>query len=297
MIPLLLLGAALAHDFKPGLLEVVEGELVLLRWTPPRTGAEGLSLEIPAGCTADPAPFPPSMDCPEGLVGEIGIRGLTRASGDVLLRVQRAQGVTEAVLHAGTTTLALSSPPTGIGAWVGLGFGHVLSGADHLAFVAGLVLLVAGLRRLLLTLTAFTLGHSLTLALATLGGLSLPGPPVEAAISLSVMLLAFEILHPAPTLTQRWPGAVAGGFGLLHGLGFAGALREIGIPLHGAARTLVGFNLGVELGQVAVVSLALPLAFLLRRGPTWIRPAPAILLGALATAWTLERIVAFWAPS
>ena len=141
-----------------------------------------------------------------------------------------------------------------------LGIEHILFGFDHLLFVLALVILVRDWRRVALTVTAFTVAHSITLAAATLGLVHVPGPPVEAAIALSIVLVAVEIVNARrgmPSLTARWPWLVAFCFGLLHGFGFAGALAEVGLPHHAIPIALLFFNLGVEIGQLAFVAAVL----------------------------------------
>jgi hydrogenase/urease accessory protein HupE len=173
-----------------------------------------------------------------------------------------------------------------------LGIEHILGGFDHLAFVLGLVLLVRDGRRLVLTVTAFTLAHSLTLALSVLGLVRVPGAPVETAIALSIVLLAVECAKPRESLSRRAPWAVAFGFGLLHGFGFAGALSEIGVPPHQIALALGTFNLGVEVGQLLIV---VPAWFCLRWAARFPQAALAERvavygIGSLAVYWTLERV-------
>src|SRR4029077_11906046 len=135
-----------------------------------------------------------------------------------------------------------------------------LFGFDHLLFVLALILIVPSRRMLLATITAFTVAHSITLSLATLGVVHVPGPPVEATIALSIILLACEIVrlrHGEPSLTSRWPWAVAFTFGLLHGFGFAGALAELGLPQGDIPLALFSFNVGVEIGQLVFVGAVL----------------------------------------
>ena len=167
----------------------------------------------------------------------------------------------------------------------------MLGGADHVLFVLGLVLLLRNPRRLVGAVTAFTAGHSLTLALASLGALHLPARPVEACIALSVLLLAVELRLDRDTLARRRPWLLAGLFGLVHGLGFAGALDEAGLPPDRALETLLGFNLGVEAAQLIIVVAALPIAAWTRSGADWRRQVPCVLLGATGLAWTLDRIL------
>jgi hydrogenase/urease accessory protein HupE len=179
-------------------------------------------------------------------------------------------------------------------AYTVLGVEHILSGIDHLLFVAGLLFLVGFRRRLLGTITAFTVAHSVTLALSALGLLTLRSPPVEAAIALSIVLVASEALRESDTLARRLPALVAFLFGLVHGLGFAGALKDIGLPQAHLSLALLCFNVGVELGQLAMVLLA----FVLTRIPIpgrWLgrARAPALYgIGAMAAYWSWLRIAA-----
>ena len=195
----------------------------------------------------------------------------------------------------------------GLWPYLGIGVEHILLGADHLLFVLGLLLLLqlskAGWQRIVGTITAFTLAHSLTLAMAVLGGWRLPPTPVEIVIALSIVLLAVEICqHPQrvaqglpPTLTVRRPWLVAFGFGLLHGFGFAGALAEIGVPEAAAGWALLLFNLGVEIGQLAFVLAVTLLLSLLRQisaSPRWMATTRGVLvhgIGGLAVFWVLQR--------
>ncbi len=181
-----------------------------------------------------------------------------------------------------------------------LGIDHILSGYDHLVFVLALILMVSGWRRLLLTVTAFTLAHSITLAAATLGLVWVPGAPIEAMIALSILFLASELIkleRGHTSLTARYPWVVAFVFGLLHGLGFAGALAEVGLPSHEIPLALLTFNVGVELGQLMFVAVVLLLIAILRRTrqqwPFWIRQLPAYGIGGLSAFWVIERVSGF----
>ncbi len=177
-----------------------------------------------------------------------------------------------------------------------LGIEHILTGLDHLAFVAALMLIVRGWPMLLKTVTAFTVAHSITLALATFGYVSLPPPPVEALIALSILLVAAEAINlrrGRTSLATRWPWIVAFAFGLLHGFGFAGALREIGLPQGDVPLALLFFNLGVELGQLMFIAPILALIALARRVfviPEGAQIGAAYGLGALATFWVVTRL-------
>jgi hypothetical protein len=246
------------------------------------------------------------IDCgPNGLRGQsIGVAGLAQHPSDVVLRIQWADGsLMTSILRSGAD--AFTVPGTGAGAPLGtvirrygeLGIEHILTGTDHLAFLLGLLLLVKGWRRLLGTITAFTVAHTITLALAVLGLVHVPAAPVEAMIAISIVLVAVEALRPPeapPSLAQRQPWLVAFLFGLMHGLGFAGALAELGLPPDRVPAALLAFNGGVELGQLAFVALMIGPVLLLRRMPRAVQVVPEYAIGALAVAWTLERITAFW---
>jgi len=181
-----------------------------------------------------------------------------------------------------------------------MGIAHIFGGFDHLLFVLGLVLLVSSAARLVKTITAFTLAHSLTLGLATLGLVRVPQAPVEAAIALSIVFLARELIERRrgnPSLATRRPWLMSFGFGLLHGFGFAGALSAVGLPQGDVPLALAGFNAGVEVGQLLFVSAAL-LVFagarrVADRTPVWVRTAPAYGIGSVAAFWMIARAAAF----
>jgi len=179
-----------------------------------------------------------------------------------------------------------------------LGIEHILLGVDHLLFVLALLLLVANLRTLFWTITAFTLAHSLTLAAATLGWVHVPQQPVEAIIALSILLVATEIVHwrqGRVGVTRRWPWLVAFTFGLLHGFGFAGALSEIGLPEHAIPVALLFFNLGVEAGQLIFIAASLILWAGLRKLslPQWAWRVPVYAIGSMSAFWVIDRITGF----
>jgi hydrogenase/urease accessory protein HupE len=172
---------------------------------------------------------------------------------------------------------------------------HLLAGWDHLLFVLGLLLLVRRPRALAGTITAFTAAHSVSLALAVTGVLRVPAAPAEAAIALSLLLLARELACPASqTLARRRPWVMAFAFGLVHGLGFAGGLRALGLPSGQIPLALLAFNLGLEAAQLALVAAALLLARLLPQERLRASRLPAYLIGSLASFWLLQRIASFW---
>jgi hydrogenase/urease accessory protein HupE len=245
-----------------------------------------------------------SLDCgAEGLVGRrVAVEGLDRAQIDALVRIALADGRTiSRMLRARDPELEIPARQTRtevMRVYASLGIEHILTGFDHLFFVLGLLLLIEGTRRLVQTITAFTLGHSLTLTLAVLGVTRVPPGPVELLIAISVLILAVELAHaleperPAGAIERR-PWLMGVTFGLLHGMGFAGALREIGLPQEEIPMALFSFNLGIEIGQVMFVAVVLLVLYaarpLLSRTPRWMTPLPAYALGAMAAYWCFER--------
>jgi hypothetical protein len=181
-----------------------------------------------------------------------------------------------------------------------LGIEHILTGIDHLLFVSGLLLLVTGFRRLLVTVSAFTLSHTVTLTLATLGFVHVPPAPVEAVIALSILFVAYEVLRKKENpdgLAQRKPWLVAFSFGLLHGLGFAGGLSAAGLPAAHIPLALGFFSAGVEVGHFSFVAIALILIAALRQWtmklPTWSWRLPPYAIGGVAAYWLIARVAAF----
>ena len=336
---LLPLRVALAHSFAPAVLDLREfdaGRFDVL-WKLPgldsgsfADGVETPRPHLPTSCrdinappgAADSGPLYWRVDCgPAALRGEtLWVNGLDGTRLDVIVRISWNDGTTtSAVLRrsddhflvppgrGGASAGGVNHGATG-GVAVGtvlwsygrLGVAHILLGLDHLLFVLGLLLLVKSWRTLVKTISAFTVAHSLALALAVLGLVHVPAAPVEALIACSIVLVAFELTRAAQsprTLTHEYPWVVAFAFGLLHGLGFAGALAEVGLPPEQIAVALVAFNVGVEIGQLAfVIAMMGPLAILARVTSTWPRTRliPAYAIGVVATAWTFERIRQFW---
>jgi hydrogenase/urease accessory protein HupE len=244
----------------------------------------------------------------------ISIEGLSATSTDVLVRIESLAGAIQTERLSPTkTAFVVQVVPSGgevATTYLRLGVEHILFGLDHLLFVLALVILVRGWRRVAATVTAFTIAHSITLAAATLGFLNVPGPPVEACIALSIMLVAVEILNARrgkPSLTARLPWLIAFGFGLLHGFGFAGALAEVGLPQHAIPAALLFFNLGVEIGQLIFVAAVLSVIWLLRGAalqllkPTLMQRSfdrlnvtIAYAIGIVAAYWLVERTTAFF---
>jgi hydrogenase/urease accessory protein HupE len=251
-----------------------------------------------------------------GLTGlAVAIVGLSATSTDVLVRVESLAGAIQTERLSPTRTAFVVQVTHGAGevaaTYLRLGVEHILFGFDHLLFVLALVILVRDWRRVAVTVTAFTIAHSITLAAATLGFVNVPGPPVEASIALSIMLVAVEILNARngkPSFTARLPWLVAFSFGLLHGFGFAGALAEVGLPQHAIPVALLFFNVGVEVGQLVFVAAVLSLIWLLGRAASqlWdaaivkqafdrLDVAAAYGIGAVAAYWLIERTTAIFA--
>jgi hydrogenase/urease accessory protein HupE len=237
----------------------------------------------------------------QGVEGSIlRFPGLENTSTDVFVRVNRLDGTTmTAVVRPSKPSARLRGERTWYttaGEYIGLGFYHILQGVDHLLFVLGLLLIVNGRAMLLKTITAFTVAHSITLAIATRGYASAPLPPLNAAIALSILFLGPEIVRSwrgETSLTIRYPWVVAFLFGLLHGFGFASGLSTTGMPAAELPLALLFFNGGVELGQLVFVFTALALVRSFRvlevRWPGWVEALPGYAVGSLGAYWTIQR--------
>ena len=314
---------SLGHALQPGYLEIrlIDKELYAAVWKKPAVNSRPMAItaKLPQSC--DPrTPVEPIWDgsayiarwtlrCSGGLEGGvIRIDGLDQTKTDVLVRFDFADGASQTHrLTPSDSSFTVPSQPSRlevVRTYLLLGFKHILSGIDHLMFVLALLLLVKGVRRLIVTVTAFTIAHSLTLAGATLGFVQIPGPPIEATIALSIMFVASEIIHSRqgiPGLTQKYPWVVAFTFGLLHGFGFAGALAQIGLPQASIPIALLFFNVGVEIGQllfIASVFAAIALAQQVARRidvprPTWAWAVPPYVIGGIASYWIIQRVAAF----
>jgi hydrogenase/urease accessory protein HupE len=239
-----------------------------------------------------------------GLEGwEVTVHGLQATMVDVLVRIELADGrVVSRILRPDAPSFTFHAERAGLPAagFFRLGVEHILLGVDHLLFVLALVLIVRGTGMLVKTITAFTVAHSITLALATLGFVHVPSAPVEAAIALSIVFVAAEILRSRRGergLTERAPWIVAFAFGLLHGFGFAGALTAVGLPPHDIPLALLFFNLGVEAGQLAFVAIALSTIAAIRRAdftfPRWTEAMPPYAIGGFAMFWVIQRVSIF----
>jgi hypothetical protein len=306
----------IAHQFAPALLELMEdgsGKVSVL-WKEPVIRPMGSRLQpvLPGECQGIGEPRTTregtgilsewTLDCPDGLVGTtVAVEGIALSRANVLLRIQLADGQEFAqVLRPEVPYFAIPGSASGVAfalTYIGVGIEHILLGLDHLLFVLGLLLIVRGLWPLVKTITAFTVAHSITLGLAVLGIVTVPQGPVEIAIALSIAYLAVEILRAQQGhygLTYRRPWVVAFGFGLIHGLGFAGALNELGIPPADIPAVLLFFNIGVELGQLLFVAGFFAVIWAVRQlrlqGALQARVA-AYLIGSIAAYWSIERSV------
>jgi hypothetical protein len=308
-----LVEAASAHTLGASLLELRESEPATfrVRWKAPLQRAADADPRpiLPASCeprgeithgrTADAVVEIWSAWCGrDGLVGgDVAIEGLAAAKAPALLRIELADGRRyRSVLTAASPSFRVPERESRAGVFRGhlaLGIEHILLGFDHLLFVFALVLLVP-VRRLAATVTAFTVGHSVTLSAAVLGFVSFPVRPIEAAIAASILFLGVELTRDDATLARRRPWLVAGAFGLLHGFGFAGALSAAGLPAGEIPLALFSFNLGIEIGQLGFV-LAVVIARRILRGasaslPAWSRLAPAYAVGCASAFWLFARI-------
>jgi hydrogenase/urease accessory protein HupE len=292
---------ASAHEMTMAEMELREtrpGEF-LWQWTAFGNSpvAEEITPQWPEGCRSDAT----MLRCGEsGLSGVLSMEGIGKRYSAAIVKIYWRDGQSSAyTLTARQTSVHLfgsADDQRGMGevakAYLVLGVEHILSGIDHLLFVGALLFLVGFNKRLLWTITAFTLAHSLTLASAALGLLTLRSAPVEASIALSIVLVAGEALHKRETFARRWPALVAFLFGLVHGLGFAGALAEIGLPQKHLATALLTFNLGVEFGQLFAIGVAWTVWLLVRRWQ-YAQPARVPLLygiGTVAAYWSWLRI-------
>jgi hypothetical protein len=331
---------ALAHRLSPAFFGLTETapDLYAVQWKVSISGglASALEPKVPAGCTlvGDVRTYVVNEDvrfqhgtlsCPGGIGGrELTIDGLELTQTDVLLRVDYLDGTaSNQRLTPAAPSARIPVRPSALDvmrAYTLLGVEHILGGVDHLLFVLALLLLVRGVGRLVATVTAFTLAHSVTLAAATLGFVHVPGAPVEATIALSILFLASELARrplagngsgappavaavgssgdPRADLTARFPWLVAFSFGLLHGFGFASALSEVGMPTKAVPLALLFFNVGVEIGQLAFIAAVFAVGWIVVRGalarPRWWPRAVAYGIGSTAAFWVVERTLAIF---
>ncbi len=312
--------AVSAHEVRPAYLELRQTgtETYDVLWKVPGRGDNmrlGLYVELPAGCknlTEPRAAMANSafterwqVKCAGGLTGgTIHIAGLSTTMTDVLVRLERLDGSTQVTrLTPSAPSFVVAAAANALGVtrtYTVLGIEHILSGVDHLLFVLALLIITAGGWKLVKTVTAFTLSHSITLTLATLGYIHVPQRPVEAVIALSIVFVASEILHiraGRAGLTARAPWIVAFTFGLMHGVGFASGLSDAGLPDGHIPTALLFFSIGVETGHFLFIAAVLTLIAMARRlklpAPQWARLIPPYAIGSLAMFWVIQRVAAF----
>jgi hydrogenase/urease accessory protein HupE len=301
-------GAVVAHEMsmaEMNLREMSRGEF-LWQWsaTNDKQGSalQDLQPQWPEGCVVEAN----VLHCGDkGLTGRLAVDGVGKTYSAAMIKISWLDGGSRVyTITAAQPSVQLygsADDKRGMGeiarAYLVLGVEHILTGFDHLLFVFGLLFLVGFQRKLVWTITAFTAAHSLTLASAALGWMTLRPPPVEATIALSIVLVAAEALHQRNTLGRRWPALLAFLFGLVHGLGFAGALKEIGLPQNHLPVALLTFNGGVEIGQLMTVAMAWLSWHALRRWPLMQRlRTPALYgIGSMAAYWSWLRVVAIFA--
>jgi len=315
-----LLSSVFAHELQPGSLDVrqLTPERYEVIWRAPIYYGKPhpAKLQLPENWQtvgeptvrqlSDSALHRRVVDVPNGVIdsGVIRFLGLEATITDVFVRFSWLDGTqTTAIARPGQPWVNIVGQRSAwqvAGDYTVLGVDHILSGFDHLTFVLALLLIVSGARRLLVTVTAFTLAHSITLAAATLGVLWVPGPPIEATIALSILFLASELVkvnRGQASLTARYPWVVAFAFGLLHGFGFAGALGDVGLPQNEIPLALLTFNVGVELGQLLFIAAVLTLISVARKvrteWPVWAHQLPAYGIGSIAAFWFIERVAGF----
>jgi hydrogenase/urease accessory protein HupE len=315
-----------AHEVRPAYLELRQAgpDTYDVLWKVPGRGQElrlGLYVELPGSCTNVTQPRASMVNsalterwkvkCASGLAGgTIHIAGLSATMTDVLARLERLDGTTQvARLTPSAPSFVVAAPAGAMGVartYSVLGVEHILSGIDHLLFVLALILITRGGWTLVKTVTAFTVSHSITLSLAALGYVHVPQPPVEAAIALSIVFVAAEIVRARQGhvgITARAPWIVALTFGLMHGLGFAGGLSEAGLPDGHIPTALLFFSIGVETGHFLFIGAVLSLMALLRRAasrftpfgdqPAVIQLLPPYAIGSVAMFWLIQRLAAF----
>lgn len=309
-----------AHEIRPAFLQIVQIDQNQfdVYWKVPRLGDK-----IPSIAVLFPNDFKvESLSQPNPVSGfviyayrihseaplngqTISIDGLNKTLIDVLVHVNFLNGEKISfMLQPDNPSYIIPDKETLLGTittYLILGVEHILLGIDHLLFVLALLLITVGFKKLVKTITAFTIAHSITLSLAALGFVGLPGPPVEAVIALSIVFLAVELMHyykGENTLTAKYPWIVAFVFGLLHGFGFAGALANIGLPQTSIPSALLFFNVGVEIGQIAFILGVLGFIWLVQKSkfnfPEWLKLVPSYCIGGIASYWLIDRVIGFW---
>ncbi len=313
-------GPVMADEIRPALLDIKEQNtgLFSVTWKVPVRGDKVLAIVPQLPASLEPVGTPTVQQVPGArieyaiyrnkaatLTGQVvSIDGLSGVQTDVLLLVQLQDAIQHsAILRPSSPRFTIPAEASKLqvaGDYWWMGSIHILEGVDHLLFVLALLLIAVGFKPLLGAITAFTGAHSITLVLATLDVIRVPSAPTEAIIALSILFLAAEIVHKHNGqigVTERWPWLIAFLFGLFHGLGFAGALSEIGVPQHEVPLALLMFNVGVETGQLLFIAAVMGLLWLLQRLHLSTPPAAWRILpysiGGLAAYWTIDRVMSF----
>jgi hydrogenase/urease accessory protein HupE len=316
LITLMVVQTVYAHEVRPGYLELrqIDGDAYATLWKVPAVGKMRLSIHplFPENCRPvgkvtsyrgdESYTERLSIACPGGLNGRtIAIDGLAATMTDVLVRIEFADGTTwtqrlKPSLPAAVIPKSASRLQTA-GVYLKLGVEHILTGVDHLLFVLALIIITRGGWKMVKTVTAFTISHSITLTAATLGFVHVPQRPVEAVIALSIVFVAAEIVRMRrgiKSITISDPWMVAFSFGLIHGLGFAGGLSDAGLPVAHIPTALLFFSMGVESGHFLFIGVVLSLIALGRRTslpvPQWAELIPPYAIGAVAMFWVIQRI-------
>jgi hydrogenase/urease accessory protein HupE len=320
VLHLLFFTSASAHEVRPAYLELRQTgpETYDALWKVPGLGDNlrlAIYVELPAGCTnvAEPRGWMVgnsyterrTVKCAGGLTGgTIHIAGLSATTTDVLVRLERLDGTTQVTrLTPSAPSFVVEAVPGSLEVartYVVLGIEHILSGMDHLLFVLALLIIARGGWKLVKTVTAFTVSHCITLTAATLGLVHVPQRAVEAVIALSIVFVAAEIVRMrsgVKSITISAPWLVAFSFGLIHGLGFAGGLRDAGLPAGHIPTALLFFSLGVETGHLLFIGAMLSLIALMRRVriplPRWTELVPPYAIGSIAMFWVIQRTLSF----
>lgn len=309
-----------AHEIRPGFLQIeqINETTYHVFWKIPRLGdaIPKIHINFPDAFTVTelnrPSPisgfvlYVYQITSHETLNGQtISVDGLNKTLIDVLVNVNFLNGEKVSfMLQPDNTSMVIPEKETlmnTVKTYLILGVEHILLGIDHLLFVLALLLITPGFKKLIKTITAFTIAHSITLSLSALGFIGLPGPPVEAVIALSIMFLAIEVIKynkGEQSIAIKYPWIVAFTFGLLHGFGFAGALTSIGLPQTTIPAALLFFNVGVEIGQILFIVSVLIVLWLIKKSkitfPKWVKQVPVYGIGSMASFWLIERIVGFW---
>jgi hypothetical protein len=308
--------AATAHEVRPAYLEITEiaSSRYQMLWRVPVLNGVPLPVKVALPKDVRDVGLPAAQDVPGSRIERhqiaianglgrqrVEFLGLDATITDVLVRLQTLDGAhSTSLVHPSKPWIDIPTDPgvTGVAAaYLTQGISHILEGVDHLLFVLGLLLLVPNRWMLVKTITAFTVAHSVTLALVTLGVVAIPTAPVDASIALSILFLAVEVMRARrgePGFAARQPWVVAFAFGLLHGIGFAGGLSLTGLPQSDIPLALLMFNIGVEIGQLAFIAAILifdrSFRVLQVRWPAQVQAAPVYLIGICGAYWTIARV-------